>query len=63
MLLEKGEFVKEISTGEIHWIERVERDYVTLAMATYVNKVFSKDYFALTINDFYEQYTDVKGGS
>ena len=63
MLLEKGEFVKEISTGNIHWIERVERDYVTLAMATYVDKVFSKDYFALTISDFYEQYTDVKGGN
>lgn len=61
MLLEKGEFVKEISTGQIHWIERIERDFITLAMAIYVNGVFSKDYFALAISDFYEQYTDVKG--
>ena len=63
MLLEKGEFVKEISTGAIHWIAKIERDYVTLAMATYIDGLFSKDYFALTKKDFYEQYTDVKGGA
>jgi len=56
-----GEFVKEIATGEIHWIERIDREYIKLAKTVMIGMDYSKEYFAVARSDFYEKYKDVKG--
>jgi len=63
MLLEKGEFIKEIKTGQIHWIEKVAKDYVTIALQIYDDGIFSKEYTNVRLEDFYTKYTDVKEGN
>ena len=56
-----GEFVKEIATGEIHWIDRIDREYVKLAKTVMIGRDYSKEYFAVARSDFYEKYEDVRG--
>ena len=60
MLLEKGEFVKEIATGEIHWIERIDREYIKLAKTVMIGMDYSKEYFAVARSDFLVKYKDVR---
>ena len=62
MLLDVGEFVEEIATGKIHWIEKIDRAFVTIAWMTYENKKWKKDFANLTKRDFYECYQDIKKG-
>ena len=61
MLLETGEFVKEIATGEIHWIDRIDKEYIKLAKTVMIGRDYSKEYFAVARSDFYEKYEDVRG--
>ena len=61
MLLETGEFVKEIATGEIHWIERIDREYIKLAKTVMIGMDYSKEYFAVARSDFFVKYKDVRG--
>ena len=54
-----GEFVKHIATGEIHWIERIDREYIKLAKTVMIGMDYSKEYFAVARSDFFVKYTDV----
>ena len=60
MILDVGEFVKEIATGEIHWIERIDREYIKLAKTVMIGMDYSKEYFAVARSDFFVKYKDVR---
>ena len=60
MLLEQGEFIKNIESGEIHWITRVDLRTNCITIAKQVT-MYEKEYFVVSKEDFYEKYMDVRG--
>ena len=59
MLLEKGEFVKNIESQEVHWIERIDLRTNCITIAKQIT-MYEKEYFVVSMDDFYKNYTDVK---